>query len=127
MRGLADHVGEKDLCVQPRVSLKAERRTATVSSRAHALGRPWVRVARSMAAGSRKPLGLIARGEFLNEFVDAAVHDHRQIVDRCAGAMVRDPILRIIVGPDLLGTLAASDLRTAGVVQLGAPLLFFHL
>ena len=41
--------------------------------------------------------------------------------------MVGDPILRVVVGPDLLGALAASDLRAAGSVQLGAPFVLFHL
>ena len=49
----------------------------------------------------------------LQQFIERAVHDGRQPVEREIDAVVGDAALREIVGTDALGAIAAADLQLA--------------
>jgi hypothetical protein len=60
------------------------------------------------AAG--ETIGLFARGQFVDELIDRAVHDCWQVITRHAYAMVGDAVLWIVIRADLLRTFAGSHL-----------------
>ncbi len=55
-------------------------------------------------------VSFFAGGEFVNELVYVAVHDCGEVVAGISNAMVCDAVLRIVVGADLFGAVAAADL-----------------
>src|SRR5688572_9187331 len=73
-----------------------------------------------------KTICLFAGGELSNKFIDAAVHDRRQVVIRQADAMIRDAVLWIVVRADFFGAFACSHLRAAVCLNARAALFFFH-
>src|SRR5690606_37023079 len=54
-------------------------------------------------------LRLVRRRDGVDQRIQGAVQDGRQVVQRQANAMVGDPVLREVVGPDLLGALRTAN------------------
>src|SRR5207247_6647441 len=57
-------------------------------------------------------LGLVMRDDILEQLGQIAVQDFSQSVRREVDAMIRNPVLREVIGPDLLGPLARAHLTT---------------
>src|SRR5262245_61116912 len=64
-------------------------------------------------AGGSEAFGLIDIAQFGNHWLDIAVQKARQIRAVHADAMIRDTVLREVVGADLLRAVTAADLRLA--------------
>ena len=58
-----------------------------------------------------QPFGLVGRDQRIDEAVEVAVEDRRQVVQVHADAVVGDAVLREVVGPDLLRPIARADHR----------------
>ena len=67
-------------------------------------------------------LGLVGQDQRVDERIEVAVHDHRQVIAGEADAMVGDARLGVVVGADLLAAVAAAHLGLA-VGGLGRVLL----
>src|SRR3990172_4645511 len=77
----------------------------------------------SVAVGDvRQPLGLVGRDEGVDEAIQLAVHHPGQARQVEMDAMVGHPVLRKVVGPDLVGSIARPDHRAAGHgIRLALP------
>src|SRR6266571_5440527 len=79
----------------------------------------WLRV------GLLELFGLVIRGERIENGVELAIHHEIQLMERQADAVVRDPVLREVVGANFLAAVAGADLRAPFRSQRG--LLLFQL
>ena len=71
-----------------------------------------------------EPRGFIVRHESIDQGSEFAIHDFRELVDGQTDAVIRDAILRIIVGPNFLRAVTCFDLSpTFGP---DGSLLLFH-
>src|SRR5690349_12052736 len=94
------------------------------------LGRRGEVVVGGASAGSAIAVSIVARQsgclvghhERVDQPVDVAVHHLRQRGQVELDPVVRDPVLGEVVGPDLVGAIAATDHRSAGG-GVGFPLL----
>src|SRR5262245_14953890 len=71
--------------------------------------RSWVSRAIVGSAQVRQPIGLIGHDERVDQLVEIALQDPGQVVDGQPDAVVCDPVLRVVVGPDLLRAVAAAN------------------
>ncbi len=69
----------------------------------------------------------LAGRQFLDELINVAIHDRRQVVRREVDAVIGNSGLWVVVGADFLGALGSADLLTALLVDLGAAFLLLHL
>ena len=92
-----------------RRSTASRRRTSTVATRSR-LSRP------TEPSVDERPeaLGLVGRDQGVDEAVELAVHDPRQVREVDVDPVVGHPVLREVVGPDLVGPVARPDHRLAG-------------
>ena len=60
--------------------------------------------------------------KMVQDLVEIPVENALEVVEVLVQAIVRDPGLREVVGPDLLAPLAGADLGTPVVGDLGLPL-----
>src|SRR5688500_15294619 len=75
-------------------------------------GRKRTSAMSAVAIGSsegRQALGLVGHDQGVDEIVDLAGHDARAVVHGLADAVVRDAVLREVVGPHLLAAVAPAD------------------
>src|SRR5437763_16893937 len=63
----------------------------------------------SLLAFVTQLLGTEVCGQRIDDRIQSAIHDDVELVQRQADAVVRDAILREIVGPDLLAAIARAD------------------
>src|SRR5690242_8674595 len=87
-----------------------------------AVARSWVSRAIVGSADARQPVRLVGHVERVDQLVEVALQDPRQVVDRQPDPVVGDPVLRVVVGPDLLGPISAADHRLPRRA-VGLPLL----
>src|SRR5262245_56500247 len=69
-------------------------------------------------SGLAQSLGLVGGPQLLHEGIDLTVEHAGDVAQAEVDAVIRDAILREVVGPDLLRSLPAPDLRTPGVTPL---------
>src|SRR3954452_14773642 len=62
----------------------------------------------------RELVRLVGHDEGVDELVDVAGEDRGQVVDRDPDPVVGHPVLRVVVRPDLLGSIACADHQLAG-------------
>src|ERR671922_1414093 len=98
------------------------RRTATARRRAPARASPRRARRERSHRGRFEGAPALLGGERVGELVQLAVEDGVEPVNGQLHTVVRDPVLREVVGADLLGPLPRSDLRPARALLLG-PLL----
>jgi len=68
-------------------------------------------------------LGFHLLAQRFDDWIEVAFHDLRQLVQAQADSVVGHAALRVVVGADALGTIAAPHLRAAllGAFALAAP------
>src|SRR5215207_11633720 len=77
----------------------------------------------AIGSGERgQALGLVGHDQRVDEVIDLADHDVRDVVHGLADAVVRDAVLREVVRPHLVAAVAAADHRLARR-GIGRPLL----